>query len=161
MRDPVHILLVGAGHAHVQGLEAFAKTPEPGIRLTLVTPAARTPYSGMLPGYLAGFYTEREMTIDAAGLARAAGAAFRLGKVQGLDPEGRRVEIEGGSELTYDIASLDIGSHPRRAEDAAGIPVKPIDRFTETVEVILTDARSKGPDERVHLAVVGAGAAGP
>lgn len=160
MRDPVHILLVGAGHAHVRVLEAFAKTPEPGIRLTLVTPAARTPYSGMLPGYLAGFYTEREMTIDAAGLARAAGAAFRLGKVQGLDPEGRRVEIEGGSELTYDIASLDIGSQPRRAEDAAGIPVKPIDRFTETVEVILTDARSKGPDERVHLAVVGAGAAG-
>ncbi|MEE2951569.1 MAG: FAD-dependent oxidoreductase [Pseudomonadota bacterium] len=160
MRDPVHILLVGAGHAHVQVLEAFAKRLEPGIRLTLVTPAERTPYSGMLPGYLAGFYSERQMTIDAAGLARAAGAGFRLGKVVGLDLAKRSAQLIGGAELAYDLISLDIGSQPRRAETAAGIPVKPIDRFTETVDTILADARLRARDACVRLAVIGAGAAG-
>ena len=79
MRDPVHILLVGAGHAHVQVLEAFAKTPEPGIRLTLVTPAARTPYSGMLPGFVAGHYAREDLEIDLVRLARFAGARLVLG----------------------------------------------------------------------------------
>ena len=45
-----HIVLLGGGHAHVFVLEAFARTPEPGVQLTLVAKELAAPYSGMLPG---------------------------------------------------------------------------------------------------------------
>jgi hypothetical protein len=54
------IVLVGGGHAHVHVLSAFAKLPEPGVRLTLVTRDLATPYSGMLPGVVAGLYSVDE-----------------------------------------------------------------------------------------------------
>ncbi|WP_280986974.1 FAD-dependent oxidoreductase [Fulvimarina endophytica] len=149
---------MGAGHAHVEVLRALAERPEPGIALTLVTPHERTPYSGSLPGYLAGFYTASQMTIDAKGLARRAGARLHLERAVGLDPDVCRLETESGERLDYDLLSLDIGSLPGRGAGEPGIPVKPIDRFTETVDRILADARSgNGP---FRLAVVGTGAAG-
>lgn len=152
------ILLVGAGHANVHVLEAFGRRPEPGISLTLVTPHRRTPYSGSLPGYLAGFYTSEEMTIDAAGLADFAGAELHLDRVISIDPKERIATTANGARLEYDLLALDIGSQPGMGAAEAGIPVKPIDRFTETVDDIL--ARAKSGDGLFRLAVVGTGAAG-
>ncbi|MEN3791992.1 FAD-dependent oxidoreductase [Fulvimarina sp. MAC3] len=152
------ILLIGAGHANVHVLEAFGKRPEHGVTLTLVTPHRRTPYSGSLPGYLAGCYTSEEMTIDAAGLAAFSGAEFHLDRATAIDPAARTATLGNGARLDYDLLALDIGSQPGMGEAEAGVPVKPIDRFTETVDGILAQAKSgTGP---FRLAVVGTGAAG-
>ena len=74
------ILLLGAGHAHVEVLRRFAMKPEPGVRLTLVGREPETPYSGMLPGLIRGDYTTDQAHIDLAPLAAAAGARLIIGE---------------------------------------------------------------------------------
>jgi selenide,water dikinase len=48
------IVLVGGGHANVHIIKMFGMQPQPGIRVTLISPVVEMPYSGMIPGYVAG-----------------------------------------------------------------------------------------------------------
>ena len=77
------VVLIGAGHAHVSVLRAFGMNPEPGVRLTLITREVHTPYSGMLPGMIAGHYSADEAHIDTGPLCRFANARLYQGAVTG------------------------------------------------------------------------------
>ena len=155
-----HVVLAGAGHAHVIVLKRFGQTPVPGMRLTLVTRAAATLYSGMLPGVIAGHYTQAEAHIDIAALARFAGAQLIQGEVVGLDLERGAILCRSGQPLPYDLVSLDIGSQPNAplAPGAFSLPVKPIDSFLPRFDAMLAQTQAAG--SKAHIAVVGAGAAG-
>jgi len=59
--------------------------PLPEVRLTLISPASDTPYSGMLPGHIAGVYHRDECHINLQRLAHFAQAQFYIDKVVGLD----------------------------------------------------------------------------
>ncbi len=165
MRPPVPIaqdlVLVGGGHAHVHVLKRFGMRAAPGVRLTLITRDLETPYSGMLPGYVAGHYRFEECHIDLVRLARFAGARLIHDEATGLDRAARRVLCQAHPPIRYDVASLDIGSTPR-PDDVPGaalhtIPVKPIARFAARWEALLERARAQG---QVRLAIVGGGAGG-
>ena len=155
------LVLVGGGHAHVRVLKSFGMRPVPGVRVTLITRDVETPYSGMLPGYVAGHYSFEECHIDLGRLARFAGARLIRDEAIGLDRAGRFVRCRAHPPIRWDLLSIDIGSAPR-ADDVPGaaehtIAVKPIARFAGRWEALLARAE-KMP--RLRLAVVGGGAAG-
>ena len=92
MRDTLpivtDIVLVGGGHSHALLLRMWAMRPVPGVRLTVVNPGPTAPYSGMLPGHVAGHYAREELDIDLVRLARFAGARLVIGAVDRIDPVG-------------------------------------------------------------------------
>ncbi|MEO5614381.1 MAG: bifunctional NADH dehydrogenase FAD-containing subunit/selenide, water dikinase SelD, partial [Cypionkella sp.] len=78
------LVLVGGGHAHALVARMWAMNPLPGVRLTLINPDPAAPYTGMLPGLIAGHYARDEIMIDLVRLARFAGARLILDRVTGL-----------------------------------------------------------------------------
>ena len=103
------LVLIGGGHAHALVLKAWGMNPLPGARLTLINPGPTAPYTGMLPGYIAGHYRRDELEIDLVRLCRHAGA--RLIMDSSLDIDQSRHEIFLGSRgpVGYDIASINVG----------------------------------------------------
>lgn len=156
------VVLVGAGHAHIAVLRSFGMRPLPGVRLTLVTREVETPYSGMLPGLIAGAYSFDEAHIDTAPLARFAGARLYRDEMIGLDLAQRHVICRNRPPIPYDILSLNIGSRPNTTDVPGAleqaIPVKPIDGFLRRFETMRGDILARGGAARIAL--VGAGAAG-
>jgi len=155
------LVLVGGGHAHVHVLKRFGMRPAPGVRLTLITRDIETPYSGMLPGYVAGLYSFAECHIDLLRLARFAGARLIHDEAIGLDRTGRQMLCDAHPPIRYDLLSLDIGSTPRLGDVPGAaehtVSVKPIDQFGERWEALLERARDLG---HLRLALVGGGAGG-
>lgn len=155
------LVLIGGGHSHVEVLKRFAMRPVPGVRLTVISREVHTPYSGMLPGLIAGHYAFDEAHIDLGPLARFAGARLYHDEVCGLDLVARRVVCRGRPPVTYDAVSIDIGSAPDTKVPGAGdfaIPVKPVSEF---------DRRWRAARDRVlevatpqRIGVVGGGAGG-
>ncbi len=103
------IVLIGGGHAHALLLRAWGMDPLPGARLTLINPTATAPYTGMLPGHVAGHYSRDALEIDLVRLARFAGARMIFGHVTGIDRAAKTLEVPGRPPVAYDYASLDIG----------------------------------------------------
>ncbi len=164
MTHPVvkDVVLVGAGHSHVAVLRAFGMKPIPGVRFTLISREVHTPYSGMLPGLIAGHYGFDDAHIDTGPLARFAGARLYQDELVDLDLAGRRVICRHRPPVAYDLVSLNIGSTPNTADvpgaSEHAIPVKPIDGFLSRFEAL--KARVLGRNGRARVALVGAGAGG-
>jgi len=98
MDDPYitsDLVLIGGGHSHLFVLRQLAMNPPRGARITLVARDLHTPYSGMLPGYIAGHYSHDETHIDLLPLARQAGARVIHGEVDAIDSDARQVSIKG------------------------------------------------------------------
>ena len=156
------LVLVGGGHSHVSVLKKFAMKPLPGVRITLITKDVHTPYSGMLPGYIAGHYDLDSCHIDLRPLAQLAGARIYHDEATALDLAGRRVICEGRPYVPYDIVSIDIGSTPHTDEVPGAaertVPVKPIGRFVERWHAVAERVLNRG--SRLRIALVGAGAGG-
>lgn len=148
------LVLLGGGHAHLFVLEAFARE-QPDAVVSLITPDALTPYSGMMPGVIADHYRYRQACIDLAPLAARAGCALRLDAAVSLDAAQRQIRLASGEVVDYDLLSIDTGSTPHIPElpgaDTCGHPVKPIGQLLESLHTARA-ARA--------AAVIGAGAAG-
>jgi pyridine nucleotide-disulfide oxidoreductase family protein len=160
------LLLIGAGHAHAQVLRSFVKALIPGVELVIVTPSELAPYSGMVPGWLSGAYKFEDICVDLAPLARAAGARLILDELSGLDPGRRVVRLSSGTEIAYDVLSINVGStlSPPVVPDKLVLSLRPLGKLRQAWESVLSqieqtpeDATTAGP---FTVTAAGGGAAG-
>lgn len=154
------LILIGGGHTHALLLKMLAMKPLDGVRITLISDTIQTPYSGMLPGYLAGHYSQDETHIDLNRLCQSTGVRFVHDRVIGLDPSSKTVVLQNHRDLNYDKLSINTGSTPNlsipgAAEHAIG--VKPVSQLKEHWQRLLGQYDEQNPP---HWAVVGGGAAG-
>ncbi len=148
------IVLLGAGHAHVEVLRRFAMRPEPGVRLTLIGREPETPYTGMLPGLIRSEYTHQEAHIDLAPLAIMANARLILAEASAIDPDARTIAVPGRPDIVFDLLSVDVGGVPAMPPDA-GIAVKPIGGFLDRLHRMEAELPAGA-----RIAIVGAGPGG-
>lgn len=158
------LVLIGAGHAHAQVLKDWITRPVPGTELVVVSPTALAPYSGMVPGWLAGIYRFDEICIDFAALAAAAGAQLIIDELATLDPNRRRVHLRSGASFDYDVLSLNVGSTlsaPARAQGGARVlSLRPLAGLRKAWDALLTDPGFTESDAPLQVTAVGGGAAG-
>ncbi|MDK3074880.1 selenide, water dikinase SelD [Sedimentitalea sp. JM2-8] len=152
------LVLIGGGHTHALVLRRWGMRPMPGARVTVINPGPTAPYSGMLPGFVAGHYRREQLDIDLIRLARFAGARIIVGAADGIDRENRVIHVPGRPPIAYDVCSVDIGITSDMPELAGfsdhAIPAKPLGPFSARWAAFLKET---GP---AQVAILGGGVAG-
>ncbi len=152
------LVLVGGGHSHALVLRKWAMNPLPGVRITLISPQTMTPYSGMLPGLIAGHYSFAQTHIDLVKLSLWAKIRFIQDSVIDIDVETNTLKLKNRPSIEFDTVSIDIGSTPNLSIEGSiefSTPVKPISDFYQRWNHIQEQAQQNNIKS---LAVVGGGA---
>lgn len=156
------LVLIGGGHSHVAVLKKFAMNPMPGLQITLITRDVHTPYSGMLPGYIAGHYSYDESHIDLRPLAKFCGARLIHASATFLELEKKQVICGDRPPIAYDVLSINTGSTPSHIEVPGSkehtIAVKPINKFLTGWDALMQNVLERKGNFKV--AIVGSGAGG-
>lgn len=163
------LLLVGGGHGHINVLKKLIKNPikNPisGVEVTLITDFERQYYSGMLPGFIEGIYSEDEISFHVRALCEAAKVRYIREKVIRVDSERKRV-VTTKATYDFDYISMNMGAASREIfeiDSASMSYVKPIAHIVELSRKI--DARyeefKRSPQKRsIRVGIIGTGAAG-
>lgn len=156
------LVLIGGGHTHALVARQWAMQPRPDTEVVLVSDCSLAPYSGMLPGFIAGYYSRELVHIDLRRLAQAAGAVFIEARVEGLDPKAQLVHLQGRPALHYDVASINVGITPTRATvpgaEEWAVPIKPVRAFIQHWQTLLANAATAKAPQRIII--VGGGSGG-
>ena len=162
-----HLLLLGAGHAHVQVLKRCAELVRHGAlppKITLVTPHPRQLYSGMVPGFVAGHYALEQCVIALEPLLAGTPVRWLQHSVSALDTNHNQVTLDDGTVLDFDWLSVNTGAVQDRQRLEAQMPgvrehglfVRPIEAFGALWPRVV----ELGQTRALRLALVGGGAAG-
>lgn len=155
------LVFVGGGHAHALVLRQWGMKPLPGARLTVINPGPTAPYTGMLPGHIAGHYSRDTLEIDLIRLAQFAGARLILSHATDIDRTEKLIHVEGRGPVAYDVASIDVGITARMGIEGFGenaVGAKPLDVYAQTWRDFLEAVRTG--DKPATVAVIGGGVAG-
>ena len=156
------LVLAGAGHAHALVLRSLVQQPLAGVEVVVISPEPLAPYSGMVPGWLAGVYRFDEIVIDFPPLVRAAGARWLRGEIESLDPVRRQLRLADGSMLGYDVLSLNVGStlNPPATRHARMLPLRPLAMLRQRCDSVLAQWSADAGTGPLAVTAVGGGAAG-
>jgi len=162
-KSPVNIVLVGGGHAHALLLSSWKPKLVKETQLTVISPSPTAPYTGMLPGFVAGHYTRTQLNYDLVKLVRAANGRLVQGFVTHIDRDAKQVVIDHNRSIPYDVCSVNVGattdlpSLPGFDEHAIG--AKPLGVFANRWTDFLQHVRAS-TEQQVFVAVLGGGVAG-
>lgn len=155
-----HLVLVGAGHCHLEILGRLQDYIKRGCRVTLISPGNFW-YSGMGPGALSGMYSSQTICVDTSALVQVKGGRFIKDVVRRIDARRRVVELGSGREIFYDLLSVNAGSTVPASKiggaEEFGWTVKPIENLVRLRQAIKERAAGGG---LVRVIVAGGGAAG-
>ena len=155
-----HLVLVGAGHAHMTLLKRLADFPAAGHRVTVIGPGPLHYYSGMGPGMLSGIYRPEEIRFNVKHIAISRGASFIEDLVVRVDPARKELQLQGGGRVAYDVASFNTGSgvpvDERISAHEAVVPVKPIEKLLDARNRIIAALKQR----KLSIVVAGGGPAG-
>jgi pyridine nucleotide-disulfide oxidoreductase family protein len=156
------LVLAGAGHAHAEVLLEFARYRPPGLTgITVISPHVLAPYSGMVPGWIAGHYCWDECCIDFQRLCRHAGATLIEENLAGIDAACSAVVLASGKRIHYDWLSLNVGATLKpNARDSMVLSLRPLADLRDKWPALLARLRSLVPGQRFQVAMAGGGAAG-
>lgn len=163
-RSGRHLVLLGAGHAHVQVLAKLAEQTLPGTQVTLVAPYPRQMYSGMVPGFMAGHYAIDDCVIPLQPLIERAGVRWMPCSVVGLHAQEQTLVLSDGSALPYHWLSVNTGPHLDRERVERDMPgarehamfSRPIEKFA----ALWPRVADMGVQQPLRITVVGGGAGG-
>ena len=158
-----HLILLGAGHAHVHVLSTLAAHPLPGVQVTLVTPYPRQLHAGMLAGFIAGHHALADCATPLAPLLEHTGLRWLTRSASALDAATRTLTLDDGSRLSYDWLSVNTGSVHDRQHMEALLPgsrenalfLRPLESFAALWPRVLEQAQGRA----LRVAVIGAGSA--
>ncbi len=160
---PQNLVLIGGGHSHSIVLKLFGMKPLPGLCLTLISDVLYAPYSGMLPGHVAGFYGYDECHIDLRALCEFAQCEILLDRAIAIDFNKNRIICQNSPPVNFDLLSIDIGSTPATLSVPGAtkyaIPAKPVPEFLASWNQLIS-TRQNHPEKPLRIAIVGGGAGG-
>ena len=155
------LVLIGGGHTHVLLIHALAIKPIHGVDVILISEKKLTPYSGMLPGYVAGYYSLAQTNIDLQRLCKTANVEWIEKRVVDIDTVSQKIVSVNEETIHFDKLSIDIGSTPDQSIKGANefaLGVKPIAGFQARWNDLLASHDLK--QLQGHWGIVGAGAGG-
>ena len=162
-----HLLLLGAGHAHIEVLRDAAESPF-AADITMVSSAPVQRYSGMLAAVVRSAVPPDAASIDVAALCRRAGATFIQRSALSIEAaaHGVRVELSASGDRqdatvrSASVASVDIGGIGRSVELPGVREFATLLRPASHWETLMTRVAAWAARPSVTLCVVGGGAVG-
>jgi pyridine nucleotide-disulfide oxidoreductase family protein len=166
------LVLVGAGHAHANVLLNITQRCNSDLEIILVSPVLLAPYSGMIPGWLAGYYEWDECCLNFESLCKKSGTKIYLDSVVAIDPDLCELTLSSGEKLSYDWLSLNIGSTLRpnvamseqidqiETEILAMRPLSALKNGWEQLQASINTLSALDTNTEFKVVMVGGGAAG-
>lgn len=173
MTSKRHLVLVGAGHAHLETIAALRDIISDSAAVTVMSLGAYQYYSGMGPGLLAGHYSPGQVRFNVKALVESRGARFVEERVTRINAGEKTLQMESGTSIPYDVASFNVGSvintGPLEIMHDRMITVKPVERLfaarcgitrgleTAAVDVVVVGGGAAGVEIAANSSVLGAG----
>lgn len=153
------LIMIGAGHSNLVAIAELLPRTSCAYKVILLSDVNLAPYSGMLPGFLAGIYSEEEILFDLKRLRDYYGFELIIEAAVEVNSAQNTVRLSSGAVLHYDCLTINTGISPTPLlSDNKGaekiIYAKPLSQLIPKWNHFLS---TKGDSK---IAVVGAGSAG-
>ncbi len=155
-----HLVMVGAGHAHLTILKNLEHIVKNGDTVTVISPGNYQYYSGMGPGMLAGRYRPQDVRFDVKKMTVDRGGTFIKSRVVKIKPSQKLLMLSSDQTIPYDVVSFNTGSmvalNSKQFMGPNVFSAKPIENLLAARKQIL-EHRADLP---VSVTVVGGGPTG-